>query len=52
MDSYHEQLLNHTHMDQSQFNEAYKAKHVITEFSPAPPVASTFVQDSQLAAQR
>ena len=44
MDSYHEWLLKNTHMDQSQFNESYKAKHMVTTFTPAPPVAYTFVK--------
>ena len=52
MDSYHERLLKRNHMNQSQFNEAYKAKHMITKFPPAPPVASTFVQAAQLSEQR
>ena len=52
MDSYHERLLKHTHIDQYQFNEAYKSKHMITTFTPAPPVLSTFVQAAWLAAQR
>ena len=52
MDSYHERLLKHTHIDQYQFNEAYKDKQMITTFTPAPPVLSTFVQAAWLAAQR
>ena len=51
MDSYHELLMKHTHMYQHQFNESYKANHMITTFPPAPTVASTFVQGVQLAAQ-
>ena len=38
-------------MDQSKFNEAYKANNMITTYPPAPPVASIFVQSAQLAAQ-
>ena len=38
-------------MDQSQLNESYKAKHMLTTFPPAPPVLSTFVQAAQIAAQ-
>ena len=51
MDSYHEWLLKNTHMDQSQFNESYKAKHMVTTFTPAPPVAYTFVKAAWFAAQ-
>ena len=49
---YHDQFLKHTHMDQYQFNKVYKAKHMLTTFPPVTPVAYTFVQASQLAAQR
>ena len=42
MDMYHEQLINHNNIDQLQFNEAYKDKHMLTKFPPAPHVASTF----------
>ena len=38
-------------MNQSQFNEAYKSKHMITTFTPAPPSPSTFVQATGLAEQ-
>ena len=38
-------------MNQSQFNEAYKSNHMLTTFPPAPPVASTFVQDARFTAQ-
>ena len=49
---YHEQLLNNTRINQSQFSESYKANHILTTFPPAPSVASTFVQDALLDAQR
>ena len=39
-------------MYQYQFNEAYKSKHMLTTFPPAPTVASTFVQSARLATQR
>ena len=48
MDIYHERLPKHTHMDKYQFNEDYKSKHILTTFTPAAPVESTFfkLQDS------
>ena len=52
MDGNHEQLLKHTHMNQSEFNEDYKARHMLTIFPPEPPVATTFVLAASLAAQR
>ena len=52
MDIYHEGLLKHAHMDQPQFNESYKAKHILTIFHPATPVVSIFFQAARLAAQR
>ena len=52
MDSYHERLLKHDCMDQPQFNESYKAKHMFTTFPPVPPAASTFIQAARLTAQR
>ena len=52
MDSYHERLLKYTHMNQYQFKESYKAKHMLTTFPPAPPVVYTFVQAARIAAQR
>ena len=51
MDSYHEGLLKHVHMNRIQFNENYKAKNMITTFPSAPPVASTLVLAAQLSAQ-
>ena len=39
-------------MNQSQFNEVYKIKHIFTTFTPAPPITSTFVQSARLDAQR
>ena len=50
--SYHERLLKHTIMDQPEFNKPYKFKHIIIEFTHAPPVVFTFVQSARLAAQR
>ena len=38
-------------MNQSQLNEAYKAKHMLTIFPPAPHVLSTFLKAARLAAQ-
>ena len=51
MDSYHERLLKRNHMNQYQFNEAYKAKHIFTKFSPTLPVDSIFVQAARLTEQ-
>ena len=52
MDSYHEKLLKHTCINQSQFNLAYKSKYILTTFPTSPPVVSTFVQVAWLYAQR